>query len=86
MKRLRWLARPNDWAISFDLSDGFRVCGVHKNYQQYMTFRVGEQDYSCAALPFGFNGSPYVFCRIMKTLTHLLRCPSLPVHLGDMTP
>lgn len=78
LKTLQYLARPNDWAIAFDLADGYHAVSVHPEHRKYMTFRLNGKLYSASALPFGWNGSPATFCRIMRVLTRLLRAPDVP--------
>ena len=87
LKSVRHLARPEDWMISFDLEDGYHAIGIHPKHQKYMTFSLNGQLYSCASLPFGWSGSPAVFCRVMKVLTQTLRSPDLvPTARGPNTP
>ena len=37
-----------------------------------------QKTYVYQVLPFGWRLSPYVFCRVMQTLTRLLRTPGVP--------
>jgi hypothetical protein len=75
LKRLRFLARPNDWAISVDIADGFHCCAIAPEPRCFMTFMLQGKLYRHAVLPFGWRGSPAVFVRIMRVLTRLLRNP-----------
>ena len=82
LKSVRHLARPGDWMLSFDLADGYHAVGIHPDHQKYMTFSIGGQLYSCSSLPFGWSGSPAVFCKVMQVLTQSLRSPDLvPTHV-----
>ena len=80
LKSLRTLAQKGDWAISMDLSDGFHVVGIRPEDQRFMAFQcaVTNKTYVYQVLPFGWRLSPYVFCRVMQTLTRLLRTPDVP--------
>ncbi|KAK3242073.1 hypothetical protein CYMTET_48217 [Cymbomonas tetramitiformis] len=40
LKKLRRLAKPNDWCFSFDLQDGYHVVGIDPAFQEYMQFDV----------------------------------------------
>lgn len=73
--------------LSFDIKDAYHMlqiddCTVQEDgtvgFQQYFGFNLGGKVYVCAALPFGWNASPYVFNTAMKTLTGLLRAEGLP--------
>ncbi|KAK3241448.1 hypothetical protein CYMTET_48799 [Cymbomonas tetramitiformis] len=66
LKKLRWLAKPNDWCISFDLEDGYHVVGIDPTLQEYMQFDVRGELFQCGALPFGWNDSPRIFVKVMK--------------------
>ncbi|KAK3262767.1 hypothetical protein CYMTET_28392 [Cymbomonas tetramitiformis] len=68
LKKLRRLAKPNDWCISFDLQDSYHVVGIDPAYQEYMQFDVREELFQCGALPFGWNNSPRIFVKVMKVL------------------
>ncbi|KAK3266376.1 hypothetical protein CYMTET_24998 [Cymbomonas tetramitiformis] len=75
LKKLRRLAKPNDWYISFDLQDGYHVMGIDPAFQEYMQFDVRGQLFQCGALPFGWNDSPRIFVKVMKVLVECLRSP-----------
>ncbi|KAK3259929.1 hypothetical protein CYMTET_31091 [Cymbomonas tetramitiformis] len=73
LKKLRRLAKPNDWCISFDLQDGYHVVGIEPAFQEYMQFDVRGELFQCGALPFGWNDSPRIFVKVMKVLVECLR-------------
>ena len=64
--------------FSWDLQDGFHCCGIHKDYRQYMTFRLFGELHQIASLPFGWTSSPFVFQQVMEVLCRVLRSPDLP--------
>jgi hypothetical protein len=86
LKRLRYLARPGDWALGMDVQDGFHAVSVAPEHRCYFTFRLNGVLLRCAVLPFGWSGSPAVFCRVRTVLTRLLRSPQLPARRDDMSP
>ncbi|KAK3276674.1 hypothetical protein CYMTET_15272 [Cymbomonas tetramitiformis] len=75
LKKLRRLAKPNDWCISFDLQDGYHVVGIDPAFQEYMQFDVRGELIQCGALPFGWSDSPRIFVKVMKVLVECLRSP-----------
>ncbi|KAK3267531.1 hypothetical protein CYMTET_23912 [Cymbomonas tetramitiformis] len=75
LKKLRRLAKPNDWCFSFDLQDGYHVVGIDPAFQEYMQFDVRGELFQCGALPFGWNDSPRIFVKVMKVLVECLRSP-----------
>ena len=86
LKRLQMLSRPGDWAISFDLADGFMCCSVAEEDRKYMTFMLQGKLYRTTVLPFGLKSSPAVFCKIMETLTRLLRSPDVALDPKTASP
>ena len=86
LKRLQVMSRPGDWAISFDLADGFHACSIAEKDRKYLTFQLQGQLYRAAVLPFGLQSSPSVFCQIMTVLTRLLRSPGVPVSVNHLSP
>jgi len=86
LRRLQRLARRGDWMISFDLQDGYHAIGIHPDHRRYFTFSLPGLDgvpryYQCAALPFGWNLSPYVFTKTMRVMVRRLRAPLAPARL-----
>lgn len=69
-----------------DVADGFHAVSVAPAHRCYFTFRLQGQLYQHAVLPFGWSGSPAVFCRVMTVLTRLLRSPSAPARRDMMSP
>jgi hypothetical protein len=82
LSAVRHLAQQGDWMISCDLEDGYHAVGIHPAHMKYMTASLNGKLYSCAALPFGWSGSPAVFCRIANVLTQALRAPDLKMNGG----
>ena len=69
--------------FSWDLEDGFHSLGIEPSYRKYMTFLLagkhGQQELiRCAAVPFGWTTSPWVFQKVMEVVVRLLHTPGLP--------
>eukprot|EP00854_Cymbomonas_tetramitiformis_P009401 gene9400-biopygen9588 len=64
LKKLRRLAKPNDWCFSFDLQHGFHALGIHRDFQRFMRFDLQGELFQCSAVPFGWSGAPRVFCKL----------------------
>lgn len=62
---------------SFDLKDGFYALGIAREHRKYFTFEVAGEMLQYAALPMGWNGSPWVFTKFTQVLTSFLRSPKL---------
>ena len=76
LKRLRTLARKDDWMFSIDLQDGFYALGVHPDDRKYLTLDIaGVGMVQFSALPMGLSSSPYAFCKLMRSFTQALRAP-----------
>ena len=69
-----------------DISDGFHCIEVAKEHRKYLTFNLMGCVIRHRVLPFGWTGSPHVFCKVVSVLTRLLRNPDMPARLGDMQP
>lgn len=88
LKVLSRLARKGDWMFSWDLKDGYHSVGVHRDSRRYMTFAVAPPLGSppgtppryirAAAIPFGWNASPYIFTKVMRVMVQQLRSPTAP--------
>ncbi|KAK3287955.1 hypothetical protein CYMTET_4563 [Cymbomonas tetramitiformis] len=76
LKKLRRLAKPNEWCFTFDLQDGYHHVGIDPAFQEYMQFDVRGELFQCGALPFGWNDSPRIFVKVMRVLVECLRSPA----------
>jgi hypothetical protein len=72
------MAKRNDWMFSFDLKDGYYAFTLHPDDRQYFTVEVDGEYFQFVGLPMGWNLSPYIFCKAMKTLVQELRSPEAP--------
>ena len=89
LKDLRHMVGGQDWAVSFDISDGFYALGVAEEDRDYFTVQVQGKYYRFAALPMGFKNSPYHFNQLMVQLVRHLRAPTMsqkmPRHLRHLS-
>ena len=76
LKKLARMARKGDYMFSFDLQDGYHAIGIAPEDRKYFTFNLNGKLLQASALPFGWNASPYVFVKTMKTLVQTLRAPT----------
>jgi hypothetical protein len=77
LKKLQRVMRGGEWMASFDLKDGFYALGIAPEHRKYFTFNVNGELLQYAALPMGWNGSPYVFTKFTQVLTSFLRSPKM---------
>ena len=85
LKVLRNLAQEGDWAISFDLQDGFHAIPIAEEDRKYLTFEIDGKIWQCAALPFGWTLSPWIFCKVMRVVVRFFRSHAGP-HLDVRRP
>jgi mRNA-degrading endonuclease HigB of HigAB toxin-antitoxin module len=71
------LARKDDWMVTLDLKDGYNAVGIHPEDRHYMTFDIQGQLFRCAAVPFGWSQSAYVFCETVRVWITWMRAPLL---------
>jgi hypothetical protein len=79
LKSLRHLSRRNDFMFSFDLQDGYYSLGIAEQDRDYFTVDIQGTLYRFAALPMGWNASPYHFCTLMDQMVRYLRAPNMQV-------
>ena len=85
LKRLRYLARPQDYCFSIDLQDGFYAMGLVPEDRAYMTYEIppalasacGFESHlvQLCGLPMGWTLSPYFFVKLMDPVFRYLRSP-----------
>ncbi|KAK3243988.1 hypothetical protein CYMTET_46386 [Cymbomonas tetramitiformis] len=75
LKKLRRLAKPNDWCFSFDLRDGFYALGIHRDFQKFTQFDIQGELFQCSAMSFGWSDAPRVFCKFVRVMVEALRSP-----------
>jgi hypothetical protein len=83
LKMLRTIARRQDHFFSFDLADGYHHIAIAHHHRRFFTFRLAGRLLQCAALPFGWNASPFVFTKVMRALVGYLRAPAVAAGLSS---
>ena len=85
LRLLQRQCRRGDWAVSLDLADAYHSISIRRDHRRYMTFAIppaeGEKVpryFRCAALPFGWLNSPYVFTKVARVFVRMLRAPTAP--------
>lgn len=73
LRDLRHLLQRNDWMLSLDLQDAYWHIPVAQNHRKYLTFCIDGRVLQCAALPFGWKGSPLTFTKVMRAFVKYLR-------------
>lgn len=77
LKKLRHMAKQNDWCFSLDLQDGYYAVGIREQDRDFFTVNYRGRLLRLACLPMGWNASPYVFCMLMRPMIRYLRSPLL---------
>jgi hypothetical protein len=65
--------QKNDWMLSLDLQDAYWHIPVAEDHRKYLTFSIDGRTLQCAALPFGWKGSPLTFTKVMRAFVRYLR-------------
>ncbi|GMH38142.1 hypothetical protein BSKO_06026 [Bryopsis sp. KO-2023] len=77
LRSLPHMLRQNDFLIKFDLKDAFFHVGIHPDHKKFFQFEVDGERFQCEVLPFGFRGSPKIYCDLIKNLVRFLRNPGM---------
>ena len=56
------------FATSIDLTDAYHHIPIHKNFQNFLAFQVGDRKFKYEAMPFGLCSAPQVFTEVMTPL------------------
>lgn len=78
LKSLQALAKRGYHMVSFDLQDAYQCISIHEADQPFLSFCVDGEYFACSALPFGYTNSPYVFTKVARHFTQLLRAADIP--------
>jgi len=70
-------------ATSWDVKSAFNLIEMLPEHQKYMTLDLGPsvsgpRFVMCAAMPFGYTNSPYVFTRLMRKPVAAMRAAGIP--------
>lgn len=71
---------------TLDLKDAYFLIKIHTSSRKYLRFIFDGSLYEFNVLPFGLNTAPYVFTKIMKPVTKLLRLAGYisTIYLDDL--
>lgn len=70
---LHTMLHRGDWICSLDLKDAYHSFGICQQHQQFFGFALGNARLQAAALPFGWNLSPFVFTKAMRVVVKFWR-------------
>ena len=73
IKEVLQLVKPNDCLVTFDIKNGFFHVPVHAEHRPFLGFEWKEHFYQWKCLPFGLNGSPYFFYKVIRPVLQYLR-------------
>jgi len=73
LRDLQHIMQPNDWMLSLDLTDAYWHIPVASEHRKYLTFQVEGRTFQCAALPFGWKGSPLTFTKVLRAFVRYIR-------------
>ena len=64
--------RPHDSLVTLDIKNEFHHIPVHSGHHKFLGIHWKGHWYQWTVLPFGFNGSPYFFCKTLPpVIQHL---------------
>ena len=63
----------NDTLFTVDLKDGFYHVKINPAHRKYFGFHFNNQFYQWCVCPFGWNGSPYYFYKVMREVLKFIR-------------
>uniref|UniRef100_A0A7S0Z4Q6 Reverse transcriptase domain-containing protein n=1 Tax=Hemiselmis tepida TaxID=464990 RepID=A0A7S0Z4Q6_9CRYP len=73
LRDIKHIMQPNDWMLSLDLTDAYWHVPIASEHRKYLTFQVDGRILQCAALPFGWKGSPLNFTKVVRAFVRYLR-------------
>ncbi len=73
------LIRPNDYLVTVDIKNGFHHIPVHPLDRTFLGFQWNSAYYQWKCLPFGLNGSPFFFYKVIRAVVQHLRQRGLRV-------
>jgi len=82
LRRLRYIAKPNDHFVSFDMLDGFYALSNHPKDREAFTINMDGQLLQLCTLPMGWSLSPHTFHKFTDAFVNKLRDPEATVRPG----
>jgi hypothetical protein len=82
LRQLRYIAKPEDHWVSFDLKDGFYELAIHPKDREAFKVNLNGQLLQLCALPMGWLLSPFVFQKLTDLFVNKLRDPEATTTTG----
>ncbi len=82
MRQLRFIAKPSDRWVSFDIKNGFYALVITPKDREAFTFNINGQILQLIALPMGWSLSPFVFRKLTDVFVNKLRDPEPTATMG----
>ena len=82
---IRFLARPGDFMLAFDLTHGYHHVTIHPADRTFLGFRWQNLFYQFNVLPFGLKSAPRTFSKVVTLLARSWRADGIRilVYLDD---
>jgi len=58
---------------TLDIEDAYLLVPIHTSHRRFLRFQWGGAIYEFTALPFGLSTAPFIFTKIIRTVTSSLR-------------
>lgn len=65
--------QPEDWMVSIDLQDAYLHVPIHRDFQSFLRFKIGELHLQFQCLPFGISTAPRTFTKVLVAILAPLR-------------
>ena len=73
IRTLEGVLQKDDWLLKLDLKDAYLSIPIHQNHQHFLRFPWKGQLWQFKALPFGLSSAPWVFTKVTKPISSILR-------------
>lgn len=80
VESIRQALRMGEWAASIDLTDAYLHIPMHPLSWRYIRFALEGEVFEFRTLPFGLAAAPYVFTRVMKSVSACCHRAGLRFH------
>ena len=77
LKKVINLVKPNDWAISLDLSNAYLHIPIFQKHRKYLRFCIAGQCWQWKCLCFGPSTAPRVFSKVISVIAAHLRAQNI---------
>jgi hypothetical protein len=84
IRRLRYIAKPNDHLISFDPKGGFYALSIHPKDREAFAVNLDGLLLQLCALHMGWILSPYTFQKFTDVFVNKLRDPEATARPGRL--